>query len=137
MVGAAAADALELPVAVVPSTYLLGKALVEAAGGDDSELNAQIEALKNNSLTGGILKGDVGQIKDQLLHHPLFSALEASGIESVVGRGAGATARALSEGKVGNRDRAPLSIGGDQDAIPRTPYSPDLFKQAAQKAPGP
>jgi hypothetical protein len=135
IVGAAAADIIELPAAAVPSVYLLGKGLKEyAIDGDSTELDKQLEQLKENSLIGGIVTGDVEQIKRQLREHPIFSLLEASGAAAVAGRGAGIAARATTGGRVGNRERAPLNIGEDQIPYDRGQYSPDLFRQTIQKA---
>lgn len=135
IVGAAARDILELPVAAVPSVYLLGKGLKEwAVDGDDTLIDEQIKMLMDNSVAGGVIKGDLDQIKTQLREHPIFSLLEVSGGAAVAGRAAGAGTRALTAGKVGGTERKPLSVGGDQAPIYRDPYSKDLTRQVFQKA---
>jgi len=130
IVGNAAADILELPTAVVPSTYLLGRALVKAAQGDDSELDAQLKSLFDTSALAGVYKGASGQgweqLKTALVEHPIYSALEVSGAEAALGRGVGKLTRAGGE-------RAPLELGGGLAPLERGRYSKDALKQALQK----
>lgn len=129
-VGNVIADVLELPAAVVPSTYLLGKAAVEAAQGDDTALKEQINAYMDEGLLPAVFKGDADQALKAITEHPVYSALEASGAAAVAGRSAGIAARAIDKDGIGSTTREPLQLGGDLEL--QRSYSKDLTRKPFQ-----
>lgn len=89
-------DVLELPAIIPPAVYLPLAAGVEAvaSGGEDTEdLDRLIQGYAENGLLPAVFRGDVEQVKRAITEHPLFSALEARGLQAGVGRAAGAAAR--------------------------------------------
>ena len=132
--GQVAREAVNLPAVIVPSLYLTGKAGVEAAGGNSQEFDKLWNDWVKTGLLPALAKGDPKAAVHALKGHPLYSALEASGALSAVGRGAGAITRAASNGKVGGLARPDLTVEGYPNVKVQRQYSRDLIRQAAQRA---
>ena len=123
--GNAVKDLLELPAAVVPSTYLLGEAAVKAIGGDDAQLKAMVNDYIDKGLLSGVAKGDVDQVITALKEHPVMSGLEAYGAGAGLSRAAGAATR----GGIGSIERKPLELA-DGTKVARE-YKKGLVGKAA------
>lgn len=113
-------DATHLVIDAVPSMYETGKAglgvlkyAVTATPGNTAHDSADLEPAKRiaegmtQGFVGHLLRGDVEGAGRYFAEHPLYSALEVSGAESVVGRGAGATMRS---GLLGDTAKAAASM---------------------------
>lgn len=131
--GQAANEAVNLPASVVPSVYLTGKAGVEAAQGHPEDLQKMWQYFVKTGLLPALAKGDTAAIKKALEDRPLYSALEASGGLSALGRGAGALARKTTNGRIGGRARPDLTVEGYPNIAVQRQYSPDLIRQALQR----
>lgn len=129
-----AGEALDLPATVLPSTYLTGKAGVEAAQGNPQPLHELLKQWEATGLLPAIAKGDTAGIVKAIETHPLYSLLEGSGAVSAVGRGAGAVARGVSGGRLGGLARPDLTIEGYPNVAVERGYSRDLIRQLAQRA---
>lgn len=127
-----AGEAVSLPASVLPTAYLVGKAGASALQGDSKEL----DELKKQYLATGFLpalaSGSPSEALKRLGEHPLYSGLEASGLASVLGRGAGAAIREASGGKYAGTERASLPIEGTPLNIQRR-YSRDAVRQVFQR----
>ncbi|MGH2973891.1 MAG: hypothetical protein ACRDLL_03355 [Solirubrobacterales bacterium] len=132
--GQVAREAVNLPAVVIPSLYLTGKAGVEAAGGDTKNLDALWQDYLKTGLLPALAKGDPKAAVRALEGHPLYSALEASGALSTVGRGPGALTRAATNGRVGGLARPDLTVEGYPNIRVQRGYSRDLLRQFAQRA---
>jgi len=136
--GNALRDALSLPSQVLPSTYLTGKAAVNAIGGHPEELAALRKGFQDTSALAALLyQGDPAEALRRTGEHPLYTALEALALKSAAGQGAGALLRRLGGARgreiAGVAQRPPLSVYGDV-GINRGQYSGDLLSRALQKA---
>lgn len=131
-VGGVPGEAINLPATVLPSGFLTGKALVNAAQGNDTELSKLIDAYRKTGLLPALAEGHLGEAAHRLGEHPLFSGLEASGALSALGRGLGAGARALP-GELGSLERPDLPVG-TTGLVKERRYSPDLIRQLAQRS---
>jgi hypothetical protein len=124
-----AGEAVNLPATVLPSLYLTGRAGINAAKGNSEEL----DNLKKQYLATGLLpalaSGNLSEAAKRFGERPIYSGLEASGLASAIGRGAGIAARSLP-GDVGSVDNRPLvSIEGTPTKVDRGRLSPDLIRQ--------
>ena len=126
-------EGVSLPAAVLPSAYLTGKAGVEAAKGDSSELNNLIAEWKRTGILPALAEGDVGRAAHNLGEHPLYGLLEGSGAVNAAGRVAGAGARAIPGADLASLERKPLPVEGTGINVQRE-YSRDLFRQMGQRA---
>ena len=126
-------EAVNLPATVLPSAFLTGKAGLNAAKGDPAELDALLKQWEETGLLPALAKGDTGAALKALENQPLYSALEASGAASVLGRGAGTLARGATGDRLGGLARPDLPILGTPINIKRR-YSRDLVRQGIQRA---
>lgn len=135
VVGKVAGEALNLPATVLPSTYLAGKAGVNAAQGNDAELKKLVHQYVDSGVLPAIfLKHDPKAVLDALHNHPLYSLLEGSGAVSVLGRGAGAAARVATGDRIGGLVRPHQTIEGYSNVtVDRGGYSRDLIRQGVQR----
>jgi hypothetical protein len=133
VLGGVPGEAVSLPAAALPSAYLAGKAGLNAAQGDSSELNALLDEWKKTGVLPALASGDLGEAAEHLGEHPLYGALEGSGALSAVGRTAGALAREATGGRVGGLVRPDLPVRGTTVNVKRQ-YSRDLIRQGAQRA---
>ncbi len=132
--GQIANEAVNLPAVVTPSLYLTGKAGVEAAGGHPQNLDKLWSEYVKTGLLPALAQGNPKAALKALEDRPLYSALEASGAASAVGRGAGAIARAASNGRVGGLARPDLTVEGYPNVKVQRGYSRDLLRQLLQRA---
>lgn len=130
--GAAAADAISLPAQVLPSTYLTGRAMAEAAAGDPTELAQLREDFQETSALPALLQGDLGEALSRAAEHPVYTALEGAGIKAGVGLGAGALLKRLGHPGFQHEARPPLVAYGDV-AQHRAPYSRDAITRLRQR----
>ena len=149
VVGNLVGDFFDLPANIVPSAYLTGTAIAEAIGGDSTRLENMWRDFTEGPVdpqTGQrtgvgaflpeLLTGQFGDAARAFAEHPLYSALEARGLQAAVGRTAGAVARhAPSERlrQIGSQERKPLRLPGGLGVYERR-YSPDLIEKAVQMA---
>jgi hypothetical protein len=140
----AATDVWNLPAGTVEGLYGLGKQGFEGAN-----------AIASGNVSGGLshfgsaahmLADPYVQLAEHPLRtleqHPVNSALMVGGVESLLGKGAGAIARsgALGDARAAaaSTAREPLSLGTAAGSpVPiheERSYSPDLIKQSMQKA---
>jgi hypothetical protein len=133
--GKIAKEAVELPTSVLPSTFLAAKAGVNAAQGDNKEWDELKKQYLATGLLPAIASGDPSLVLKRFGERPLLSALEGSGAASVLGRGAGAAARAATHDHVGGLERPALTVPGYPNLkVERGNYSRDLFRQGIQRA---
>lgn len=135
-IGNAAADAVELPAQVLPSTYLTLKAGANAVAGNPAELDALTKSYNEQSALAALLHGNLGQALQRAGQHPLYTALEAEGVRHAVGFGTGALLR-HAPGETGERfaagrQRPPLDIYGGVTER-RGPYSNDAITRTRQE----
>jgi hypothetical protein len=127
-------DAFDLPAQALPSVFLPVAGAVEAAQGDPSRLHGLLNAYGETGLLPAVFRGDPNAALRALENHPLYSALEASGAAAVVGRGSGALVRGATRGRLGGTSRPDLTIEGYPNVRETgRRYSPDLFRQLAQR----
>lgn len=131
-VGGVPGEAISLPATVLPTAFLTGKAAVNAAQGNGSELSHLLDAYRKTGLLPALVEGNLGEAAHRLGEHPLYGGLEASGALSALGRGLGAGARALP-GEFGSLDRADLPVGAT-GLVRERGYSRDLIRQLGQRA---
>jgi hypothetical protein len=127
-------EALNLPATVLPSTYLTGKAGIEAAGGHTAALKKLLAQYRATGLLPALVEGDPSKALHAFAQHPLYSGLEASGALAALGRGAGAIARETTGGRIGGLARPDLTIQGYPNVAVKRQYSRDLFRQLLQRA---
>jgi hypothetical protein len=128
--GKLAQEAINVPAAILPTTYLTGKAGVEAAEGNPAELEKLWEQYKKTGFLPAIFEGRAGQAFKE---RPIWSLLEASGAKAALGRGLGIGARAISHNKIGGVARPDLEVPGYPNLrVPRK-YSRDLLRQGVQR----
>lgn len=130
--GNALSDALSLPAQVLPSTYLTGRAAVNAIGGDPAELNELRHQYQQTSALPALLGGHVGEAAKRAGEHPLYAALEAAALKAGLGLGAGEVARRLRIPGAGHEMRPDLVAYGDV-ARQQGPYSRDLITRHLQR----
>jgi hypothetical protein len=130
LVGNIAKDALDLPANAVPAIYLPVAGLIEAAQGDPDRLDKLWGDYKEIGLLPAVASGDPGKVLAAIKNHPLFTALEARGVQAGVGRSAGAIERRV---RGGEQERPALEVGGGQQPYPRQ-YSRDLIEKKVQQA---
>ena len=129
-----AKDALNLPAVALPSVYLTGAAGFEAAKGDTSRAKEMLREYEKAGLLPALVRGDLKGAGEAFENHPLYTGLEASGAASVVGRAAGAAARAGTRGRVGGTARPDMKIQGYENLRETgRRYSPDLIRQGVQR----
>jgi hypothetical protein len=127
-------DAFNLPAQALPSVYLPLAGAVEAAQGDPTRLHHLLEAYNQTGLLPAVFRGDSKAALRALENHPLYSALEASGAAAIVGRGSGALVRGATGGRLAGTARPDLAIEGYPNVRETgRRYSPDLFRQVAQR----
>jgi len=130
--GHALSDALSLPAQVLPSTYLTGRAAVNALQGDPAELNELRSQFQQTSAFPALLRGEVGEAASRAGEHPLYTALEAAALKAGAGLGAGAVARRLRIPGTGHELRPDLVAYGDV-LRQQGPYSKDLITRYFQR----
>lgn len=133
----ALADALSLPAQVLPSLFLTGAALSEAAQGRPDRMNRLTGGFEEESFIPALVSGDFGEAASRAGQHPLYALLEAAGVYGGAGRVAGAAARRGAFGgqarqAATDRSRPPLGVYGDI-AIERRPRSRNLITDIAQR----
>lgn len=126
-------DVFSLPAQALPSVYLPIAGLVEASRGDPARLKKLWADYKKVGLLPAVASGNPKKVLDAIVAHPLFSALEASGVYAGVGRGAGALGRAGGSRAAGTGGRAPLEISPGMEPVER-PYSKNVITKAIQVA---
>lgn len=142
VLGNAIKDTLELPAAVVPSTYLLGKAAVESIAGEkvqgpDGEMHSPIDIMWDQYVEKGalpaIVKGDWKQLETALKEHPVFSGLEFYGAGAGASRATGAALRAAPSKRLrqaGSTERKPLRLADKEHEV-RREYGKGVVKKGA------
>lgn len=131
IVGNAASDLINLPAQALPSIYLSGKALADAATGNSAPLSAQAKGFEQQSPLYALATGHLGQAAQDAYEHPIYSYLEGEGVKSALGNvlgRAGSAAGAFQR----NEPRPGLGIYGERTAE-RAPYSNDVFRKALQQ----
>ena len=140
--GRIGSDAVHIPQNAVLGIYGIGHAGVRAAQGDTTEASRLLHGLTHGA-AGDLFRGDFKGSVKQFSQHPLYAALDFSGVEGIAGRGLGTAARvgghageALgAEGnalaRAGSTARAPLKLGDTGQIVERR-YSPDLIRKAGQ-----
>jgi hypothetical protein len=127
--GKLAQEAIDVPAAILPTTYLAGSAGAKAIGGNSTDLEKLWDQYKKTGFLPAIFEGRAGQVFKE---RPIWSLLEASGAKAAVGRGLGIGARAISRNKVGAVTRPDLEVLGYPNLrVPRK-YSRDLLRQGLQ-----
>lgn len=130
-----AKDALTIPQVAPTALYELLAAGLDLTGGDTAKARKLASELKE-SVTYKLLSGDVKGALKLAEEHPGFAALEALGVEGVIGRGLGGAARLAPSdstlGRVGSTQREPLKVWGDILDPSRRDYSRDLLKKGLQ-----
>lgn len=136
-------DLIELPLSVVPSIYLTGDALVQAAGGNQTKLDAMVKDYIDNGFLPNVIRFAATQdpkywvdARRSFENHPLYAALEVSGTYALVGRGAGTLLRRGALGKKGKQlaslERPDLQLGNGFSERQR--YSANVLTKGAQIA---
>jgi hypothetical protein len=131
ILGHAASDLINLPAQALPSLYLSGRAGLAALGGDNEELNSQVNDFTKQSAIAALVQGHLGEAAERFYQHPVYSYLEGEGVKSAIGHlggRAGSAAGAFQR----NEPRPGLSIYGDR-VQQRAPYSNDFLRKAGEK----
>lgn len=126
-------DVFSLPAQALPSIYLPLAGLVEASRGDPARLKKLWSDYKKVGLLPAVASGNPSKILAAITAHPLFSALEASGVYAAVGRGGGALGRAAGADAAKTGGRAAKEVSPGMEPIQR-PYSKNIITKAMQVA---
>jgi hypothetical protein len=126
-------DAFDLPTQTIPAVYLPIAGMVEAAKGNPQQLERLWADYKKIGVLPAVAARDPGRALRAIKNHPLFAALEVSGVRAAVGRGAGAVARAARVPRT-ELAREPLQVGVPGHEPYKREYSRDLFEQGVQRA---
>jgi hypothetical protein len=131
------ADAVRLPRDSVQSMYEIGAAAKEAAGGDTKRAKRLIGGLDDGVVGQLVVHGSLKGALKAFEEHPLYGALEITGVGQAAGRLAGAGARAGLAGEAARAaagtKRAPLRVEGSHQQLERR-YSPNVIVKGLQVA---
>jgi hypothetical protein len=125
-------EAAALPAAVLPTAFLTGRAGINAVQGNPEEWDELKKQYLETGLIPALAAGNPGTALKRLGEHPVYSGLEASLLASVLGRGAGITARGLTGDQIGGLERPDLTVRGTPVRVGRG-YSRDLIRQGIQR----
>jgi hypothetical protein len=133
-VGGLPGEALSLPASVVPSAYLGGKAVVNAAEGHPGEAKALLKQWEQTGLLPALAQGNLNEALKRFGERPIYSGLEASGALNAAGRVAGAGLRGVP-GKdwAATSERPGLPVRGSRVVVDRGNYSRDDLRRLLQK----
>lgn len=133
-------DAINFPKQAVLGIYGIGHAAEQlAVHGRTKELKALADGLSRGAAGELLIHGDPARAAKLAVDHPLMSALDFTGAEGLLGRGAGAAARTAGKlGKEGNvLARAGSTVRADlrhadTGQVEQRRYDKDLIKKALQ-----
>jgi hypothetical protein len=129
----AVADAIELPAALVTSTYMAADAGASALTGDTRKVKQMYAGFKESDPFALLAQGRVDEALKAAEKNPLNTALTAYGVKSGLGKGAGTVMRHSPSKRLRNAastKRASEQIYGN---IAREQgYSPDVIKKGFQ-----
>lgn len=130
-------DVIHFPYDAVNSAVEIGKASIEAAHGDTRRAK-QIVGSLDDGVAGALAGGHLGLALERFVDHPVYGALEFTGIGSAVGRTVGAVGRS---GLVGERvadalatARSDLRASRHGGVREQRSYSRNAFVNLGQKA---
>jgi hypothetical protein len=133
----ALSDIVHLPLMAPQTAYEVTRAALDLTHGDTHRAKSLAQGLASGVI-GHLARGDVKGAADYLAKHPIYAALELRGGASLVGRGAGAAARAGALGETAKeiastkRPDAVLVDAGGTKITERQHGSPDVLVRLAQ-----